>query len=126
MHRLLTYACVLLLMFGCGRAPVAEQARVLGNREFTQQAWASGSPVERGAMVSSFLGKYPADQLTAEQVRQLLGTPTGYADYDEDPAYVIGPPTVKSKYGDGYLLIFVTDRTTGRVLETRLVPEIKT
>lgn len=77
-------------------------------------------------MESSFRSTYPANQLAAEQVRQLLGTPTGYADDDEDPACLIGPPTVESKYGDAYLPIFVTDRTTGRVLETRLVPEVKT
>lgn len=112
-------------MFGCGRSPVAEQARMLGNQEFTQQAWASASQVERGAMLASFLNKYPAEQLTGERVRQLLGKPTGYADYDEDPAYVVGPATVSSKYGNGYLVIFVTDKTTGRVLETRLVPEIE-
>lgn len=125
MRGLLSYACLTLLLFGCERAPLAEQARLLGNREFTQQAWASASQVDRGAMLASFLTKYPANQLTAEQVRQLLGTPTGYADYDEDPAYVLGPPTVTSKYGNGYLLIFVTDKSTGRVLEARLVPEIE-
>jgi hypothetical protein len=60
-----------------------------------------------------------------EEVRRLLGKPTGYADYDEDPAYVVGPPTARSKYGAGYLLIFVTGKGTGRVMETRLVPEIR-
>ncbi len=98
---------------------------MLGDREFTPQAWASASQVERGEMLASFLTKHPANQLSAEQVRQLLGAPTGYADYDEDPAYVVGPPTVDSEYGKGHLLIFVTDKSTGRVLTTRLVPEIK-
>lgn len=125
MRRLLSYVCLMLLMFGCGRSSVAEQARMLGNREFTQQAWASASQIDRGAMLASFLSKYPVNQLTAERVRQLLGRPTGYADYDEDPTYVVGPPTVRSDYGDGYLLIFVTDKTTGQVLETRLVPAIE-
>lgn len=72
-----------------------------------------------------FFEKNPPHELTGAQVRQLLGQPTGYADYDEDPAYLVGPSTVSSKYGNGYLLIFVTDKTTGRVLETRLVPEIE-
>ena len=125
MRLLISTVCVACLMLGCGRTPVIEQARLLGNQEFTQQAWASASQVERGEMLAAFLAKYPVSELTAERVKQLLGMPTGYADYDEDPAYVIGPPTVESKYGKGYLLIFVTDKSTGRVLETRLVPEIK-
>lgn len=118
-------ACILLtlLIVGCGRFTVIDQARTLGQREFTQQSWASASQVERGEMLASFLTQHPADELTAEQVKQLLGTPTGYADYDEDPAYVVGPPTVESEYGRGHLLIFVTDKKTGRVLEARLVPE---
>ena len=112
-------------MVGCSRSPVVEQARALGQREFTQQSWASGTQLERGEMLASFLTKHPVNELTAEQVKHLLGTPTGYADYDEDPAYVVGPSTVESEYGRGHLLIFVTDKKTGRVLETRLVPKIK-
>ena len=126
MHRLLPTIFLMLVLVGCNRPTVAEQARMLGKREFTHQAWASASEVERGEMLASFLSKYPASQLTAEQVKQLLGAPTCYADYDEDPAYVVGPPTVESEYGKGYVLIFVTDRSTGRVREARLVPEIKT
>lgn len=125
MRRLLLTICLTVAVFGCSRSPVAEQAHMLGDREFTPQAWASASQVERGEMLASFLTKHPANQLSAEQVRQLLGAPTGYADYDEDPAYVVGPPTVDSEYGKGHLLIFVTDKSTGRVLTTRLVPEIK-
>ncbi|UVW27587.1 hypothetical protein [Massilia sp. H6] len=124
MRTLLAFVIFTLLMVGCNRLPVVEQARMLGQREFTQQSWAIASQVERGKMLASFLTKHPADELTAERVKQLLGTPTGYADYDEDPAYVVGPPTVESKYGKGHLLIFVTDKKTGRVLKTRLVPKI--
>jgi len=101
-----------------------EQARMLGDREFSPQAWAVASQIERGEMLASFLAKHPVDQLTATEVKQLLGPPTGYADYDEDPAYVLGPPTVQSEYGKGYLLIFVTDKRAGRVVKARLVPEV--
>ena len=126
MRRLLSTFCLIFVMLGCDRSTVTEQAQVLGKREFTQQAWGSASQVERGQMVSSFLAKYPVSQLTAEQVKDLLGPPTGYADYDEDPAYVVGPSTVGSEYGKGYLLIFVTDKRTGQVREARLEPEIET
>ncbi len=125
MRRLLPTIILMLAMAGCNRPTVVEQARLLGKREFAQQAWASASEVERGEMLASFLSKYPANQLTVEQVRQLLGSPTGYADYDEDPAYVVGPPRVESQYGKGYLLIFVSDKDTGRVREVRLLPEVK-
>lgn len=124
MRTLLASLLLTLHLVGCNRLPVVEQARMLGQREFTQQSWAIASQVERGEMLASFLTKYPANKLTAEQVKQLLGTPTGYADYDEDPAYVVGPPTVESEYGKGHLLIFVTDKKTGQVLEARLMPKI--
>lgn len=98
---------------------------MLGRRDFAPDTWAKATQVERGEMLASFLAKHPVDQLTASEVRQLLGPTTGYADYDEDPAYVIGPSTVRSEYGKGYLLIFVTDKRGGKVVEARLVPEVK-
>lgn len=124
MRRLFSWYCLLFFLSGCSRPTVAEQARMLGERAFTRQAWAAASQIERGEMLASFLTRHPANGLSAGQVRQLLGMPTGYADYDEDPAYVIGPPTVQSRYAKGYLLIFVTDRQAGRVVEIRLEPEV--
>ena len=88
-------------MVACSRSPVIEQARTSGQREFTQQSWMSATQVERGEMLASLLIKHPASELTAEQVKQLLGPPTGYADYDEDPAYVVGRQRSKASMTRG-------------------------
>ncbi len=41
---------------------------MLGDREFSPQAWAAASQIERGEMLASFLAKHPVDQLTATDV----------------------------------------------------------
>jgi len=125
MWRLFIPACLLTLLCACGRPSLLEQARMLGDREYTPQAWATASQIERGEMLASFLSKNGGKQLTATEVERMLGAPTGYADYDEDPAYVLGPSTVQSEYTKGYLLVFITDKETGRVVDIRLIPEVR-
>ena len=75
-------------------------------------------------MVASFLSQYPPQGLTSDDVRDLLGAPTGAADHPQDLAYFVGPTTVESRYGKGYLLIFVIDRETGRVAQVRIFPPV--
>ncbi|MEH6434042.1 hypothetical protein [Massilia sp. DD77] len=116
---------LLLLAAACTREPVENQARALGDREFAPERWAVASTAEREHMVASFLAKHPPDRLTTQQVKQLLGEPTGYYDYDENLAYLIGPATVESQYGKERMLVFITDKRTGNVEEVELVPPLK-
>lgn len=125
-HVIATVTVLLLLLAGgCTRAPVSEQVRALGNREFTPEKWAVATAVEREQMLASFFAKYPADRLTTRQVREALGEPTGYYDYDENLAYVIGPANVESKYGKERMLVFITDKRTGKIDEIDLVPPLR-
>jgi hypothetical protein len=76
-------------------------------------------------MIASFLGKYAVTELTGKQVKDLLGPSTAYYDYDEYPAYLVGPKTVTSEYGKGYLWVFVTDKNSGKVREVILAPPVQ-
>lgn len=113
-----------LLVGACVRTPVQEQVRALGNREFSPEAWAVATPVEREQMLGSFFSQYPAERLTVPQVKRLLGQPTAYYDYDANLAYYVGPSTVKSKYGKERMLVFITDKRTGAIEEVELVPPL--
>lgn len=119
-------ACLLALglLQGCSDYTVEAQIHSLGDEFFTPQAWASADQAGRGRMVASFLSQYPPQRLTSDDVRDLLGAPTGAADHPEDLAYFVGPTTVESRYGKGYLLIFVIDRETGRVAQVRIFPPV--
>jgi hypothetical protein len=115
----------MILLAGCSANSVEDQAKQLGAREFTVQAWTAGTQEERGQMIASFLAKYRVTDLTGKQVRGLLGPSTGYYDYDEYPAYLVGPKTVKSDYGNGYLWVFITDKSSGAVRKVILVPAVE-
>lgn len=123
--RMLFGVCLLTcVLSGCSADSVEAQAKKLGTREFTAQAWKAATQEERGQMIASFLAKYKATELTAAQVRSLLGPSTGYYDYDEYPAYLVGPATVRSEYGNGYLWVFRTDKDNGKVRQVILVPSV--
>jgi hypothetical protein len=77
-------------------------------------------------MVASLLAKHTATSLTAKQVINLLGAPTSYYEYDEYPAYMVGPKSIESDYGKGYVLAFVTDKDTGKVVKVLFIPEVRT
>jgi hypothetical protein len=113
------FSMVLLLTYllsGCSADSVEAQAKKLGAREFTTQAWTGGTQDERGQMIASFLNKYKASELTGKQVRALLGPSTGYYDYDEYPAYLVG---------NGHLWVFITDKDNGKVSKVILVPPVQ-
>lgn len=110
---------------GCTSSSTIDQARLLGDKPFAAEIWASASQEQRGEMVASFLSLYPPGSLSSDKVKQLLGHPTGYYDYDENPAYLVGPSTVESQYGKGYLLAFVTDKTDGKITSIKIIPEPK-
>jgi hypothetical protein len=117
---------LLLILFGCAGKSIEDQAKMLGSREFTVESWATGTQEQRGEMVASLLAKHTATSLTAKQVIKLLGAPTSYYEYDEYPAYMIGPKSIESDYGKGYVLAFVTDKSTGKVVKVLLIPEVRT
>lgn len=50
---------------------------------------------------------------------------TGYHDYDTNLAQVVGPDTVRSTYGKGYLLVFEADKDTGRIDSVFFVPDLE-
>ncbi len=112
-------------LFGCSPPPVSEQAKLLGAREFSKEAWATASQEKRGEMVYSFLSQHDLKSLTSGDVRTLLGTPTGYYDYNENPAYLVGSSSVESDYGKGYLLAFVADKSSGKIVGVKIIPEPK-
>lgn len=122
-HRNLIYLALLFSLTACGEPDVVEQAKRLGTEPFSPEKWAQADQAQRGTMVWSFLSSHDVKHLTAQQVTRLLGPSTGYYDYDENPAYLVGPRTVKSEYGQGYLLAFLADRQTGTINEIRLIPE---
>ncbi len=104
---------------------VVAQARRLGDRPFTPEAWAMASQLERAEMTASLLEQYDMSNFTRHDVVALLGPQTGYYDYDTNPAYFVGPDTVESMYGKGYLLVFETDKYDGDVDSIFFVPEVE-
>lgn len=115
----------LLLAAGCTRPSIEQQVGSLGNREFVPESWAVATPVQREQMLASFFAKHPAQELTAAEVKRLLGAPTGYYDYDENLAYFVGPATVASSYGKERMLVFITDKRTGKIAEVEFVPPLR-
>ena len=113
------------LLFACSREPITMQAKRLGTEQFSKSAWAQADQLQRGSMVYSFLAQHPVESLTTTRVQTLLGKPTGYFDHDENPAYFVGPSSVDSLYGKGYLLAFITNKKSGQVVDIKLLPEPK-
>jgi len=63
---------VLMTLSGCSSESVEDQAKKLGQREFTAQAWKAGTQEERGQMVASFLARYKLADLSGfvEQIER--------------------------------------------------------
>jgi len=108
-----------------GEIEVERQAAKLGREEFTVHAWKAASELERGRMTASFLRKYRATELSRQQVEALLGDSTGYYYSDSNPAYFVGPRTVGSIHGDGYLWVFDADKSTDQIRRVFFVPDVK-
>ncbi|WP_143054563.1 hypothetical protein [Massilia timonae] len=122
-----TWAQILLLsilLSGCWKS-VEDQASKLGAREFTAETWATATDLQRGEMTASLLRKHDVTSFHRKEVVALLGAPTGYYDYDTNPAYFVGPTTVESMYGKGYLLVFETDKYNGEVDRVFFLPEVE-
>lgn len=112
---------IVTILSGCRDTSSVGQARRLGSRDFTVDGWAAANERERGAMVASFLRKHDVKSLNRQDVIRVLGDPTSYYEYHEDPAYRVG---ATQSARDGHALVFVTDKRTGKVTEVAFVPEV--
>ena len=121
-HLLVALSAVFLS--GCWNS-IEDQAKKLGAREFTPETWAKATDLQRGEMTASLLKKYDLTALHRKEIEALLGEPTGYFDYDTNPAYFVGPTTVESMYGKGYLLVFLTNKNNGDVDRVIFFPEVE-
>jgi len=111
-------------IFGCS-ANAIEDIKVLGTSEFSKETWTDASQEDRGKMVFSFLKKHDIKKMKVEEIKSLLGDSTAYYEYDEFPAYLVGPKSIKSDYGNGYLLAFPFDRKTGLIRKYIIIPNPK-
>lgn len=125
MRTVLAAVLLSVVLSACSQDTVLAQANKLGQREFTPESWAAASRLERGEMTASFLRQYDATSLDWRQIEKILGPSTGYYYYDINPAYFVGPDTVSSIHGKGYLLAFEANKNNGRIERVRFVPEIK-
>ena len=100
--------------FGCSSNSL-EDLKILGTNSFSKDVWVDASQEERGKMVFSLLHKYKVTKMKVEDIQSLLGKSTAYYDYDEFPAYLVGPKNIESQYGNGYILAFPFDRKLGMV-----------
>ena len=110
--------------FGCSSSS-PEDLKALGTNPFSKDVWVDASQEERGEMVHSLLHKYQVTKMKVEDVQSLLGKSTAYYEYDEFPAYLIGPKHIKSEYGSGYILAFPFNRKTGMVSKYLILPKPK-
>jgi hypothetical protein len=124
MRAAIVVASILFALSGCSLS-ITEQAKRLGTKPFTEQAWAAANKQERGEMVWSFLSQYDVKTFTFVSIRKILGNPTAYAGSDGDSAYAVGPDTVSNDWGKGYLLVFVGDRATGQIVDVEISPEVE-
>jgi len=104
---------------------VERQARKLGSREFTVQAWAKAGQTQRAEMTASFLEQYDVSGFHRKDIEALLGPQTSYYDYDTNLAYVVGPDTVRSMYASGYLLVFAADKYDGEIDSVFFFPDVE-
>lgn len=106
-----------------GRLTNIESFKILGKKEFTKQKWDESSQEERGKLVYSFLYKNKEKRLSGQDIFNMLGPSTAYYDHDHYPAYFIGPKSIESIYGNGYLLAFLIDDAgyiNGIILDPKL------
>jgi len=102
-----------------------QEFKKLGSTKFTAQSWKGASQEERASMVYDLLQNNSPIGKSRNNVLALLGEPTSYYDYDEFPAYVVGPKTITSEYAKGYVLAFIVNSSSGIVEDFEFVPKIE-
>lgn len=121
---ILTISLILTLtLTACRQGEAKNKFKTFGTAPFSVEAWRQADQITRATMLHSFFETHDVSTMTATQLKTLLGESTGYYDYDTYPAYFIGPPTVTSQYGKGYLLYFVTDHSSGNIKSYGIIPE---
>ena len=120
------YLIFLLVIFqlSCS-SDVTVKTSKLGTSEFSVSSWSKGTQEQRATMVHSFLANHKVEGMEVKEVYALLGKSTAYYEYDEFPAYIIGPKSIESVYGKGYIFAFPIDRSTGKVRKYIIEPDIK-
>lgn len=117
MNRLREFVVVfvtLLVAIGCSsNTDKIESLKQLGMAEFTQAAWAEADQLERGEMVYDLLKSEEVIGMPIDDVYKLLGKSTVYYDHDNIPAYLVGPPNADNIYGNGYVLAFISNGSSG-------------
>lgn len=107
---------------GCENNSI-DKFKVFGNESFTIQKWADANQEQRATLLFDFVNANDIKHMTGQQIIEKLGKPTGYYDYDEYPAYFVGPKSITSKYGKGYLVAFVVNRDTQYVKNVVVIPD---
>ncbi len=97
----------------------------LGSDKFTPETWLNSDQEKRGKMVESFFQQYDVQGKSTQELYRLLGESTAYYEYDEFPAYFIGPTSVESIFGEGYVLAFPIDRKSGKIRKFVIEPKIE-
>jgi len=115
---------ICIIAISCSSSSI-ESLKSLGSDEFSKDKWASASQEARGKMVYSFLMNHDIHKMVASDIKNLLGPSTAYYNYDEFPAYLVGPKSIKTEFGNGYLFAFPIDRKTGRIKNFVINPAIK-
>lgn len=126
------FICLLtsLLFFGCGNQNTVSYSsiiklKILGAKQFSKEKWRVASQEERANMVYDLIKSHNVIGMSADELIKLLGPPTAYYDYDEFPAYFIGPKSVNSVAGAGYVLAFIVNRSTGKTDRFVIDPELR-
>ncbi|MDT0683957.1 hypothetical protein RM543_14800 [Roseicyclus sp. F158] len=109
------------MLSDCGAGTGADWS-VLGTEPFSPDRWEAAGTETRGTMVHEFLADHDVVGMTREDVVALLGEPTAYYDRDENLGWLVGPATVSSPYGRGYLLAMRVKK--GRVTSVTAIPQL--
>ncbi len=102
-----------------------ENLKVLGETPFDASEWNAANPEARGAMLYDLLSNYSFIGKKRKDVNDLLGKQTGYYEYDEYPAYLVGKSTASNSNNNSadYLFVFITDHNTGLIQDYLLIPQ---
>src|SRR5690554_4682646 len=125
MKKILAVLASSLLALGCNsKTTDIEAVKKLGAREFSNAQCLESGAVERGEMLYSYLKqREPNSSLTKAQVEEELGPATGYYEYDEFPAYYIGPKPDGVEQ-PAYLVAFIIRHQTGQVKGFHVEPSL--
>ena len=122
MRFLLSIVCLATCLQGCGGDTSFALFVRWGGCDFDRERWAHADRRERGCMLDSFFDQHHPEQMSVAELKLLLGEPSGYAGEDGDLAYIVVPASAGANQGREQLLVFRTDRSTGRIVEVQLRP----